>query len=148
MIGSAMWRSRSSSYATDLRMRGTYVPDSESIFGVTVCIIMLCLIVRLDSCCHCIHANRQNSVDEDEIEAQTDALRKKLLAESESTKGMVKKGLKMHQVHELAEAKIKQDNRFRNALGIRKDYEEGGHWKKQEERLRASLVEKSSDHEK
>lgn len=42
----------------------------------------------------------------------------------------------MHQVHELAEAKIKQDNRFRSALGIGKNYEEGGHWKKQEERLR------------
>ena len=45
----------------------------------------------------------------------------------------------MHQVHELAEAKIKQDNRFRNALGISKDYEEGSHWKKQEERLRTAL---------
>ena len=44
--------------------------------------------------------------------------------------------MKMHQVHELAEAKIKQDDRFRSALGIKKDYEEGSHWKKQEERLR------------
>lgn len=42
----------------------------------------------------------------------------------------------MHQVHELAEAKIKQDDRFRSALGIKKDYEEGSHWKRQEERLR------------
>jgi hypothetical protein len=45
----------------------------------------------------------------------------------------------MHQVHELAEAKIKQDDRFRSALGISKDYEEGSHWKKQEERLRTAL---------
>lgn len=45
----------------------------------------------------------------------------------------------MHQVHELAAAKIKQDDRFRSALGISKHYEEGGHWKKQEERLRMAL---------
>jgi hypothetical protein len=82
---------------------------------------------------------QRNRVDEEEIEKQTDALRKKLLAESEKGRGLVKKGLKMHQVHELAEAKIKQDDRFRSALGISKDYEEGGHWKKQEERLRQAL---------
>jgi hypothetical protein len=49
----------------------------------------------------------------------------------------------MHQVHELAEAKIKQDDRFRNALGIRKDYVEGGHWKKQEEKLKAAAEKES-----
>lgn len=45
----------------------------------------------------------------------------------------------MHQVHELAEAKIKQDKKFRSALGISKDYKEGGHWQKQEERQRAAM---------
>jgi len=45
----------------------------------------------------------------------------------------------MHQVHELAEAKIKQDDRFRSALGISRNYEEGSHWKKQEERLKANM---------
>jgi len=65
-------------------------------------------------------------------------LRKKLLIESERGSGL-KKGLKMHQVHELAEAKIKQDDRFRSALGISRDYEEGGHWKKQEEKLKANM---------
>ena len=57
----------------------------------------------------------------------------------ESSKGgntAGKKGLKMHQVHELAEAKIKQDDRFRSALGIKHNYEEGSHWKKQEERIK------------
>jgi hypothetical protein len=44
----------------------------------------------------------------------------------------------MHQVHELAEAKIKQDDRFRSALGISKNYEEGSHWRKQEERVKAA----------
>ncbi len=77
-------------------------------------------------------------VGEEEIEIQTEALRKKLLSESERGSGPNKKGLKMHQVHELAEAKIKQDDRFRSALGISKNYEEGSHWRKQEERLKAA----------
>jgi hypothetical protein len=78
-------------------------------------------------------------VDEDEIELQTNTLRKKLIKENEKGGGPNKKGLKMHQVHELAEAKIKQDDRFRNALGISRDYEEGSHWKKQEEKLKANM---------
>ncbi|PSS10503.1 hypothetical protein M430DRAFT_21866 [Amorphotheca resinae ATCC 22711] len=78
-------------------------------------------------------------VDEEQIEAETQALRRKLLKESERNRGPNAKGLKMHQVHELAEAKIKQDDRFRSALGISKNYEEGSHWKKQEERLRANM---------
>lgn len=53
----------------------------------------------------------------------------------------------MHQVHELAEAKIKQDDRFRSALGISKNYEEGSHWKKQEEKLRANLEKEESHQE-
>lgn len=87
-------------------------------------------------------------VDEDEIEEKTDALRKKLLKESERGGGPAKKGLKMHQVHELAEAKIKQDDRFRSALGISKNYEEGSHWKKQEERLKAAAEKSIQDEEK
>ncbi|CZT50176.1 probable CWC21 Component of a complex containing Cef1p, putatively involved in pre-mRNA splicing [Rhynchosporium secalis] len=87
-------------------------------------------------------------VDENEIEDQTDALRKKLLKESERGCGPAKKGLKMHQVHELAEAKIKQDNRFRSALGISKNYEEGGHWKKQDEKLKAAAEKPIKDEEK
>jgi len=50
----------------------------------------------------------------------------------------------MHQVHELAEAKIKQDDRFRSALGISKNYEEGGHWKKQEEKKRKEFEEQQA----
>lgn len=85
-------------------------------------------------------------VDEEEIETQTEALRKKLQKEAErGGGGPNKKGLKMHQVHELAEAKIKQDDRFRNALGISKNYEEGSHWKKQEEkRLKDNLEKEGS----
>jgi hypothetical protein len=44
----------------------------------------------------------------------------------------------------MAEAKIKQDDRFRSALGISKNYEEGSHWKKQEEKLRANMEKEAS----
>ncbi|KFZ23783.1 hypothetical protein V502_01740 [Pseudogymnoascus sp. VKM F-4520 (FW-2644)] len=87
-------------------------------------------------------------VDEDEIEKQTEELRKKLLAEmKKGTDRRDAKGLKSHQVHELAEAKIRESDRFRNALGISKNYEEGSHWRKQEERMRESL-EKSGNGDK
>lgn len=81
-------------------------------------------------------------VDEDEIEDRCDALRKKLLADQERGGGKsapIRKGLKMHQVHDLADAKIKESEKLRRALGISKNYEEGGHWKRQEERLQKSL---------
>lgn len=52
------------------------------------------------------------------------------------------KGLKVHQVHDLAKAKIEESERLRRALGIREDYEEGSHWKKGEERLREGVEEK------
>lgn len=76
-------------------------------------------------------------IDEDEIEAQTSALRKKLLTEDEG--GQLKvRGLKSHQVHELAKAKIEESERIRRALGIKADYEEGSHWRKQQERKEAN----------
>lgn len=89
--------------------------------------------------------NAKYRVDEEEIEAQTEALRRKLLAEME--KGATKdgRGLKMHQVHELAEAKIKESDRFRNALGISKNYEEGSHWKRQAERQKLAAEKAGAD---
>lgn len=45
----------------------------------------------------------------------------------------------MHQVHELADAKIKESERLRKALKISSNYEEGSHWKRQEERMQKSL---------
>lgn len=83
-------------------------------------------------------------VDEDEIDDRCDALRKKLEKESEAERGRGTdaRGLKSHQVHDLAKAKIEETERLRRALGIREDYEEGGHWRKQEERVRESLKEK------
>jgi len=83
-------------------------------------------------------------VDEDEIEAQCDALRKKLTAEMNGSKTSAR-GLKSHQVHELAAAKIEESEKLRKALGIREDYEEGSHWKKQEERLRDGALERGKE---
>lgn len=37
-------------------------------------------------------------------------------------------------MHELAQAKIQESEKLRRALGISKDYEEGSHWRRQEER--------------
>ncbi|KAK4550605.1 RNA-splicing factor [Oleoguttula mirabilis] len=75
-------------------------------------------------------------VDEDETDDQCNALRKKLEAEQARTNGggPNARNLKSHQVHELARAKIEESEKLRKALGISKDYEEGSHWKKQEER--------------
>lgn len=78
-------------------------------------------------------------MDEEEIEMQTAALRKKLEAQSNpSTTNS--RGLKSHQVHELAKAKIEESEKLRKALGIRADYEEGSHWKRQEEKLREANI--------
>ncbi|RWA12925.1 hypothetical protein EKO27_g2152 [Xylaria grammica] len=82
-------------------------------------------------------------VEEDEIDRRCDALRKELQERmnkpARDGTSAPRRGLKAHQVHELADAKIKESERLRNALKISKDYEEGGHWKRQEERLRKAL---------
>ena len=73
----------------------------------------------------------EGEVDEDEIEEQVDALRKKLVEEMErgggaGDAGRRRAGLKSHQVHELAEAKEKEMKRMEAALGISSTYEEVG----------------------
>ncbi|KAI0118635.1 cwf21-domain-containing protein [Nemania sp. FL0031] len=88
-------------------------------------------------------------VEEDEIDRRCDALRKELREKMNKPGGRddasaPRRGLKAHQVHELADAKIKESERLRNALKISKDYEEGGHWKRQEERLREALDREST----
>jgi hypothetical protein len=50
-----------------------------------------------------------------------------------------RKHFKEHEVHEMADAKIKESERLRKALKISSNYEEGSHWRKQEERLRSGL---------
>ncbi|OAQ68074.1 pre-mRNA splicing factor CWC21 [Pochonia chlamydosporia 170] len=88
----------------------------------------------------------EEEVDEEEIEKRCDELRDKLLAEMESGKkgSGPRRTFKEHQVHEMADAKIKESERLRRALKISSDYEEGSHWKRQEERLRNAL-EKDAD---
>ncbi|KAF4554090.1 Pre-mRNA-splicing factor cwc-21-like protein [Elsinoe fawcettii] len=83
--------------------------------------------------------------DEDEIDDACDALRKKLQAEGERSGGAPgdRGRLKSHQVHEIARAKIQEDEKLRRALGISKEYEEGSHWKRQEERKREVEIKKA-----
>lgn len=70
----------------------------------------------------------EEGVDEDEIDERCEELRAKLLSESGGRDGKGKgKNLKPHQVHELAEAKIKESERLRKALKIRKSDEEDDH---------------------
>ncbi|KAJ6264767.1 Pre-mRNA-splicing factor [Drechslerella dactyloides] len=69
---------------------------------------------------------------EDEIEERVAALRKTLMGQLDA-QGVDAKGLKAHQVHELAQAKMAENARLQRALQISADYEEGSHWKRQAE---------------
>ena len=65
-------------------------------------------------------------VEEDEAKKQCDALREKLRQEGErrnETGKAAARGMKSHQVHGLAEAKIVESEKLRRALGIRKERE-------------------------
>ncbi|RYO31637.1 hypothetical protein AA0111_g4885 [Alternaria arborescens] len=88
-------------------------------------------------------------VDEDEIDDQCEGLRRKLDQERKDGKdlGPNARRLKSHQVHDLAKAKAEESERLRKALGISADYEEGSHWRKQEERMRDSLVKREAEDE-
>ena len=92
----------------------------------------------------------EDGADEDEIDNQCDDLRKKLESEQARSNGGGPKarGLKSHQVHEIAKAKIEESEKLRKALGISKDYEEGSHWKKQEERKLEAEREKARGDDK
>lgn len=89
----------------------------------------------------------EEGLDDDDIDDQCDALRKKLEHERQSGKdfGPNARHLKSHQVHDLAKAKIEESERLRKALGISADYEEGSHWRKQEERLRETVERKEKE---
>ncbi|KAK4135437.1 pre-mRNA-splicing factor CWC21 [Trichocladium antarcticum] len=92
----------------------------------------------------------EGGVEEEEIDARCDELRKKLLAEMEKGQGRgaavgpaARRSFKMHQVHELADAKMKESERLRQALKISKDYQEGSHWRRQEDRLKKGLEQEA-----
>lgn len=88
----------------------------------------------------------EDGVGEDEIDDQCDALRKKLEGEqARSGGGANARSLKSHQVHELAKAKIEESEKLRRALGISKDYEEGSHWARQEEKRKETERKKARD---
>ncbi|GAB1320136.1 RNA-splicing factor [Madurella fahalii] len=99
----------------------------------------------------------EEGIEEEEIDSRCDELRKKLLAEMEKNQdgdrrrgsggGGVgpRRNFKMHQVHELADAKMKESERLRQALKISKDYEEGSHWRRQEERLKKAMERDAED---
>lgn len=79
----------------------------------------------------------EKEVDEDEIERRCDALRKSLAAGAAAAAagaGAPPRRFKSYQVHEQAQAKIEESERLRRALHISKDYEEGGHWRRQDEK--------------
>ena len=104
------------------------------------------LLLSTPATAHILTAPR---VDEDEMDDQCEALRRKLEQERQEGRdlGPNTKRLKSHQVHDLAKAKIEESERLRKALGIREDYEEGSHWKKQEERMRESLAKREAEDE-
>ncbi|KAG8161561.1 hypothetical protein KVR01_008548 [Diaporthe batatas] len=92
---------------------------------------------------------------DDEIDERCDALRRKLLAagagggpdRSRNGGGAGGGPLKMHQVHEMADQKIRESERLRRALKIGRDYEEGSHWKRQEERAAKAAERAEGDGE-
>ncbi|KAK4204361.1 putative pre-mRNA-splicing factor CWC21 [Triangularia verruculosa] len=78
---------------------------------------------------------------EEQIDEKCDALREKLKKEADKGGVGPRRNIKSFQVHELADAKMKESERLRQALRISKDYEEGGHWRRQEERKRGAMGE-------
>ncbi|KAG6016395.1 RNA-splicing factor [Claviceps pusilla] len=91
----------------------------------------------------------EEEIDDDEIDKRCDDLRDKLTAQAESGRRVSgpRRTFKEHEVHEMADAKIKESERLRRALKISPDYEEGSHWKRQEERLRTGLETEPEDKE-
>ena len=84
----------------------------------------------------------EGDVEEEEIERREEELRAKLMMEMEEGGkggGRERPRFKLHQVHEQAEEKERESERLRRALGIREDYQEGGHWRRGEERMRESV---------
>ncbi|PFH60384.1 hypothetical protein XA68_11047 [Ophiocordyceps unilateralis] len=88
----------------------------------------------------------EDDVAEEEIERRCDELRKKLDAESENARNSgPRKAFKEHQVHEMADAKIKESERLRRALKISSDYKEGSYWDRQADRMRDAVKDDAKD---
>lgn len=77
-------------------------------------------------------------VDEDEIDDRCDKLRQKLQEQQKKRRGgPARREFKAHEVHGIADAKARESERLRNALKISRNYQEGDHWRKQDERRAA-----------
>jgi len=63
----------------------------------------------------------EGEMDDDQIEEECEKLRKRLTEDMESGKVEKGKGFKRYQVHELAEAKERESERLRRALGLKGD---------------------------
>ena len=90
---------------------------------------------------------------DDEIEAETEKLREKLTREMERSRsgatsgGGSKSRLKSYQVHELAEAKERESERLRRALGLKAGevQEDGEHPMARQEKRRRQREEEEGD---
>ncbi|CAK7269249.1 RNA-splicing factor [Sporothrix epigloea] len=95
----------------------------------------------------------KGELDQDAIDQRCEALQKQLTEEaqrnggngSSAGNGDVRQRFKAHQVHEQARAKIVESERLRRALRINKGYEEGEHWRRQDERQQKRKAEDDHD---
>lgn len=95
------------------------------------------------SACFCAEANI-NRLDEEErkeFDKKCAEFKKKQLEGLGNDKGKSgpREQFKGHQVHEMADAKLKEMDRMGKALRIPSNYEEGSHWRRQEERMKNAL---------
>ncbi|KAH9440706.1 hypothetical protein MJO29_009457 [Puccinia striiformis f. sp. tritici] len=72
-----------------------------------------------------VELEEQQELSEDQIESQVDSLRQKLLKDDDRLLTHTNGPLKPHESHEIAELKIKENEKFRNALQVSKNYKEG-----------------------
>ncbi|KIY53435.1 cwf21-domain-containing protein, partial [Fistulina hepatica ATCC 64428] len=91
-----------------------------------------------------------DGVDEDEIADRVDALRTKLVTDSNNAAAKSAKLLKPSDTHALAAAKKDEMAKMAAALGVRKDYQEGDAWNKDkiEEERRARATERAEREER
>lgn len=85
--------------------------------------------------------NRLTEDERKEVEEKCAKFREDLLAKESGgrRKDGPREQFKGHQVHEMADAKLKEMDKWGRALKIPSNYEEGSHWKRQEERMKNAL---------
>ena len=93
--------------------------------------------------------DRLNEEELKEVTEKCNALRVKLAKGNDTEKGKAatREKFKGHQVHEMADAKLKEMDKWGRALKIPSNYEEGSHWRRQEERMRSAVERDDNDEE-